>query len=188
MSCSFTNQVRSASHACRSTPQQLLVDPGLQASTTGMGVSNGVTCACCASCFSFRHCTVLTLVLTFAFHPSPLLSPAGDCPAGAVEREGQRPLREEGVRAAQALGREGGCPAPAQAGCQAHQADPRPGHIHQCQPQRTLQATTLQVLSTAHAVRSVRDAPAVVRTAAWLLLRPCWAAAGRLLHGACSCR
>lgn len=146
----------------------------------------------------------------------PLTVPPGDCPAGAVEREGHRPLREEGVRPAQASGREGtqdtgdpgasqrsrqhgacllvwflllsgpaqgrsigtmsprwrmlvgrevfmggdvtrlcvvrvlaGClPPPAQAGCQADQADTRPGFLHQRQPQRTLQAPTLQVLNT----------------------------------------
>jgi hypothetical protein len=90
MSCSFTNQASAAvvtrcvgSRGCAAATAlrrflRTCADPG----------------ACCEAC------AALTAL-------APLSPSTGDCAAGAVERARLGPLREEGVRAAQAPGREG---------------------------------------------------------------------------------
>jgi hypothetical protein len=76
-----------------------------------------------------------------------LVHEPGDRAAGAVERAQERQVREQGVRAAEAPGREGGGVASGEAGRPADEADGRAGRVHQRARGRAVQAGPLPLLS-----------------------------------------
>ena len=104
MSCSFTNQVGARWGLC------LGADWLSRLAMRGTRLQASAPNWCCLPC--------LCLPLRLQPPPAPSVPlPTGDCAAGAVERAQQRQVREEGLRAAQAPGREGGRQTALRAGC-----------------------------------------------------------------------
>ena len=66
----------------------------------------------------------------------------------AVRQQQERQIREEGLRAAEVAGREGGAAAPRQDRREADRAAPRPGRIYRRQAGRPVQGGSLPVLRT----------------------------------------